>query len=185
MDGSDLQRFKRLKSFELTYQEFEKLADHAREAKLAFIATPFDLSSAEFTGHICDAIKIASGDNNFVPLIDAVAQIGKPTILSTGLLGADQLITPYSRLAGTPARKSPAVLRIMLPSSERRSRPNPKEKFECDIGYSDHTTGLDACFTAVCCGARIIEKHFTLAHDYSDFEIINYQPTHRKCWIFV
>ena len=45
VDGSDLQRFKRLKSFELTYQEFEKLADHAREAKLAFIATPFDLSS--------------------------------------------------------------------------------------------------------------------------------------------
>jgi N,N'-diacetyllegionaminate synthase len=39
----------------------------------------------------------------------------------------------------------------------------------CTVGYSDHTLGLEACLAAVALGARILEKHMTLRHDYSEF----------------
>jgi sialic acid synthase SpsE len=42
-------------------------------------------------------------------------------------------------------------------------------EFDCHVGYSDHTLGIEAALTAVSLGARVIEKHFTLRHDYSDF----------------
>jgi N,N'-diacetyllegionaminate synthase len=44
-----------------------------------------------------------------------------------------------------------------------------RERFGTTVGYSDHTLGLDACLTAVALGARILEKHFTLRHDFSEF----------------
>ena len=43
------------------------------------------------------------------------------------------------------------------------------DQFTCEIGYSDHTIGSDACLAAIACGAGIIEKHFTLDHNFSDF----------------
>jgi len=39
----------------------------------------------------------------------------------------------------------------------------------CVVGYSDHTIGIDAAVLSVAAGARIVEKHFTLRHDFSDF----------------
>ena len=42
-------------------------------------------------------------------------------------------------------------------------------ELDCTIGYSDHTLGVEACLTAVALGARILEKHLTLSHDYSEF----------------
>ncbi len=47
--------------------------------------------------------------------------------------------------------------------------PTLARELGCTIGYSDHTLGIEACVAAVALGARILEKHFTLDHDYSDF----------------
>src|SRR5690242_17910270 len=84
VSSSDAERFKRLKSFELTYDQFEELADLARSHGLLFISTPFDLQSADFLKNIVDALKIASGDNNFYPLIARAAATGLPLIVSLG-----------------------------------------------------------------------------------------------------
>ena len=54
-----------------------------------FFSTPFDLKSAEFLNSIQPLFKIASGDNNFFPLIDIVAQFKKPMIVSTGVADLD------------------------------------------------------------------------------------------------
>src|ERR1041385_6526093 len=61
VSASDRDRFARLKSFELTHSQFEKLAELARAHGLLFISTPFDLRSAEFLRTIVDGFKIASG----------------------------------------------------------------------------------------------------------------------------
>jgi len=37
-----------------------------------------------------------------------------------------------------------------------------KEEFDVNIGYSDHTIGIEVPIAAVALGASIIEKHFTL-----------------------
>ena len=92
VSADDVERYKRLKSFELSYNEFEKLSRVARGAGILFISTPFDIESALFLDSIVDALKIASGDNNFYPLIEIVAETGKPIIMSTGLADIQQII---------------------------------------------------------------------------------------------
>ncbi|HEX9785644.1 MAG TPA: N-acetylneuraminate synthase family protein, partial [Opitutaceae bacterium] len=81
----DRARYDRLASFELTYEQFEELQRLARSLGLLFIATPLDLESAAFLEGQVDAYKIASGDNNFFPLIERICRTGKPLILSLGL----------------------------------------------------------------------------------------------------
>ena len=70
----DVDRFNRMKSFELTTENFEELAIRARNNGLLFISTPLDMPSATFLIKLVDALKIASGDNTFNPLIELVSR---------------------------------------------------------------------------------------------------------------
>src|SRR5438876_4988 len=80
----DAIRFNRLKSFELGLDAFADLAQLARSLGLLFVSTPFDLVSARSLAEFVDAIKIASGDLLFFPLLAEVARLGRPIILSSG-----------------------------------------------------------------------------------------------------
>ena len=84
-------RFKKLKKFELSYSQFKSLKKTANKLGLYFISTPFDLESANFLSRNSDIIKIASGDNNFFPLINTIAKTGKPIIMSTGLINSSEV----------------------------------------------------------------------------------------------
>ena len=58
------------------------------------------------------------------------------------------------------------------------------KKFDCTLGYSDHTQGTDACIAAVVMGARVIEKHFTLDNKLSSFRdhMLSANPSEFKKW---
>lgn len=175
----DEARFARLKSFELSYDVFEKLAGVAREAGLLFLSTPFDLASAEFLNRLVPAFKIASGDNDFYPLLEKTASCGKPILLSGGLADTSQLrhskefIEQVWERQGI--RQELAVLHCVagypVPPEEANlaAIPRLRDELGCTIGYSDHTIGVQAAIIAAALGARIIEKHFTLDKNYSDF----------------
>ena len=175
----DQRRFNQLKSFELTFNEFGRLCRVAREAGLLFLSTPFDLESAEFLNTIVPAFKIASGDNNFYPLLETVASFGKPVILSGGL--ADLVQLRYSKALieyiwnGRGLQQDVAVLHCVsgypVPAAEANLSAirSLKRKLQCTVGYSDHTTGIEAAVLSVALGARIVEKHFTIDKHYSDF----------------
>lgn len=173
-------RFQRLKSFELSYDQFSELGENARFAGLTFISTPLDMESAEFLYGEVDAFKVASSDNNFWPLIEFAARSNKPVILSSGLADLDDI---RKAAAFVRARQNRSVggpgLGILHCVS---SYPTPPEQANlraiqtiqrelpgCTAGYSDHTQGIDAAVMAVAMGAAIVEKHFTVAHDHSDF----------------
>ena len=176
---SDEARFSRLKSFELSFAQFAQLSNLAKELGLLFISTPFDLASAEFLEHIVDAYKIASGDNNFYPLLEVVARTGKPVIISTGVSDFEQVAKTISfvtrqwndrKLKGQLALLHCVSSYPVAPGQANlRSMQCLAENFDHTIGYSDHTLGLDAALLAVALGARIIEKHFTLDHNFSGF----------------
>ena len=70
VNKNEKKRFKKLKKFELSYTQFEKLAKYSKSKGLKFISTPFDLNSAIFLSKIVDCFKISSGDNNFFQLIE-------------------------------------------------------------------------------------------------------------------
>lgn len=173
-------RFQRLKSFELNYDQFAELGQLARAVGLIFISTPLDMESARFLNGEVDAFKIASSDNNFWPLINYAAMSGKPVILSTGLAGLGQIRAAVNHIhtcqGGLEGTEGLAVLHCVS------SYPTPPEQANlaairtllqelpsCAVGYSDHTQGIEAAVMSVAMGGEIVEKHFTVAHDHSDF----------------
>jgi N,N'-diacetyllegionaminate synthase len=175
----DEARFAMLKDFELSYDEFEKLSQVARDEQVIFLSTPFDLKSAEFLNGLVPAFKIASGDNTFYPLLEKIAEFGKPIMLSTGLVGMKQLAYSKSLIekvwADKGIQQDIALLHCVCSYPTPPSNANLssilflRENFGGTIGYSDHTLGIEAAVISVALGARIIEKHFTLDRNFSDF----------------
>lgn len=176
---ADTARFERLKSFELTYSQFSQLSQLAHSLGMLFISTPLDLESAQFLDLIIDAYKIASGDNNFYPLLDEVAKTGKPLIISTGASEPELIVNAISVLENGwrkyNKRSDLAILHCVSCYPAPENQVNLQiltylaEKYRYSIGYSDHMMGIEASVLAVACGARIIEKHFTLDNSFSSF----------------
>ena len=175
----DKKRFKQLKRFELSYKQFQFLKKLAHKNKLKFIATPLDLLSADFVARNADIIKIASGDNNFYPLIDKVLKSKKPIIISTGMTNASQIkiLTNYivKAIGKKETEKRISLLHCVTsyPVDDKfanlRSIDYLIKNSKLTIGYSDHTLGNEACIAAVTIGAKIIEKHFTINKKFSKF----------------
>jgi len=175
----DKVRFSRLKSFELTESEFERLSTVARDAGLLFLSTPFDIESAQFLEPLVPAFKIASGDNNFFPLIDVVARTGKPIILSSGMTDIEQITATKDFIQGIwreqEINQELAVLHSVASYPAPPQEANLlairqlRDRLGVTVGYSDHTLGIEAAVLSVALGARIIEKHFTPDKNYSEF----------------
>ncbi|MBK9292979.1 MAG: N-acetylneuraminate synthase family protein [Oligoflexia bacterium] len=177
--STDEARFSRLKSFELKYSQFEKLSKLAKSLGLLFGSTPLDLESADYLNNIVDFIKIASSDSSFYPLLEKVSTFNKPIILSSGLTSLEQLkkskhVIEHG-LKQTSSNKELAVLHCVtcypVPPEQANLRAihTLKSELGCSIGYSDHTLGIDAALLATVQGARIIEKHFTINKNQSEF----------------
>jgi sialic acid synthase SpsE len=175
---ADENRIRQLSRFQLRYDQFEQLARTAARHDLLFLSTPFDLESARFLAPLVPAFKIASGDNNFLPLIETVARTGKPILLSTGLMnlaeaaGTRDFIRGIWREAGI--QQNLALLHCVVnyptsPENAHLAAIRSLCSLGVTVGYSDHTLGIEAAVLAVALGARIIEKHFTLDKSHSDF----------------
>lgn len=178
--GGDEKRLNRLKSFKFTKEQFEKLAKIAKHNGLIFFSTPFDIESAIFLNKIQPIFKIASGDINFYPLIKKVASFGKPMILSTGSAYINLIKRAYNEVAKLWDKKKTKSKLAFLHCTSGYPVPFDQANIgsilylkklfpNIEIGYSDHTLGLDAAVSSVFAGARIIEKHFTIDKNYSDF----------------
>ena len=169
-------KFKRLKKFELSYEQFVKLSVIAKKNDLKFISTPLDIKSAIFLNNIVDCFKIASGDNNYYNLIKTVLNFNKTTFISTGLLGfaeVKSLLKFINKIQFNLSRLSlfhcVSDYPVSFEEANLLSIKFLKEKFPITIGYSDHTIGKEASLLAVSLGAKIIEKHFTLSNNFSKF----------------
>lgn len=174
------ERLQRLRKFALTPEQFRGLAAFANARGVKFFSTPFDLPSADALSTFCPAIKISSGDNNFFPLIERVASFRLPMILSTGVADLSDIEEARKRVMRVWSSQGHAGNLALLHCVS--SYPTPAEaanlgairtladKFkDCTIGYSDHTLGIEAAVLSVGLGARLIEKHFTIRKDLSDF----------------
>lgn len=176
---NDAERFAQLKSFELSEAEFAELAALARSLRLLFFSTAFDLASAKFLAPIVDAFKVASGDNTFYPLLAAVARTGRPVIVSTGATELPEICrsVDFIRREQSAAGSAAPIAVLHCVSSypvppeqvNLRAIPYLADHLGVPVGYSDHTAGVDAAPAAVALGAHMVEKHFTLDHEYSSF----------------
>jgi N-acetylneuraminate synthase/N,N'-diacetyllegionaminate synthase len=178
ISATQTERIKQLGKFRLSYKDFEKLARIANQEKVLFLSTPFDIESARFLDSLVSAHKIASGDNIFFPLLDVIARTGKPILLSTGLTDLDEIVHTKNFIFDIwnqlGIHQELAVLHCVscypTPASEANLLAiSTLKELGTTVGYSDHTLGIEAAVLSVALGARIIEKHFTLDKEYSEF----------------
>ena len=161
--------------YELYQQAFtpwewhKPIMKRASELGMLCFSTPFDDSAVDFLEELdVPAYKIASFENNHLPLIEKVAAIGKPMILSTGMATLAELDQAVNVI-----RKAGCQNLVLLkctstyPASTKNSNvitiPHMRELFKCQVGLSDHTMGIGASISAVAHGATVIEKHLTLS----------------------
>ena len=143
----------------------------ANDLGMVCFSSPFDESAVDFLEDLnVPAYKIASFENNHLPLIRKVASTDKPLIISTGMASIAEIDEAVcsAREAGC---KDLALLKCTstYPASPEHSDiltiPHMRKMFNCEVGLSDHTMGNDCALAAVAMGASVIEKHVTFDNE--------------------
>ncbi|MSR78069.1 MAG: hypothetical protein EXS63_07590 [Candidatus Omnitrophica bacterium] len=157
-----------LKQCEFGEKDFTQLQRIAGNLGVTFFSTPFDAESVALLEKLDAGLyKIASFDITHDELLECVAATQKPVIISRGMANAEEVDaairiiekhgSPYALLHCISAYPTPpeqANLNVIK---------TLRERYECPVGYSDHTLGFRVPVLAVAAGAMIIEKHFTLS----------------------
>ena len=162
-----------LHKLELTRDTHEKLIEHCENRKIQFFSTGFDTESIDLLVELgLDRFKVPSGEITNLPYLRHVGQFGKPVILSTGMSNLDEIEMALSILeqAGTPRTRTTVLhCNTEYPTPmidvNLRAMLTIRDKFGVEVGYSDHTSGIEVAIAAVALGATVIEKHFTLDRD--------------------
>ena len=142
--------------------------DRAKELGLIAFSSAFDASSVDFLEDLeVPLYKIASFENNDLPLIRKVASTGKPMIISTGLASIGEISDAVNaaRASGCDdltLLKTTSTYPASPENTNIRTIPHLRELFNCRVGLSDHTLGIGVAVASVALGASVIEKHVTL-----------------------
>lgn len=159
-----------LKKLELSQQDHEILIDYCNQKGICFFSTAFDMDSIEYLHSLNLGMwKIPSGEITNYPYLRKIAQYQEPVIISTGMCELSDIESAVKVLLEFGVRQE--QITILHCNTEY---PTPFEdvnlkamleigdKFGVQIGYSDHTKGIEVPIAAVALGATVIEKHFTL-----------------------
>ena len=177
---SEESQFDMLKKLELSESEHDLLLDYCRQKNIKFLSTPFDEDSIELLKSKGITIgKIPSGEVTNLPYLQAMAKAFPQIILSTGMCDMQEIQDALKVLldAGTK-KENITVLHCNTEYPTPMQDVNLKamnhigKELEIEIGYSDHTLGIEVPIAAVALGATVIEKHFTLERNMEE-------PDHR------
>lgn len=155
-----------LKETELSDESFRRIRSHCDRRSIRFMCSPWDVVSLDFLEELgVEVYKISSADLVNLPLLDAVADTGKPMILSTGMATQHEIEVTINYLKARKA--SFAVLHCVSAYPAPFEALNLRfmkelENFEVPVGYSGHERGISIPVVAATMGASIIEKHITL-----------------------
>lgn len=164
----ELSQAEMLKKLLLSFDDFRELSQYCKSVGIQFLSTPFDLESIDFLEEIgCPFWKIPSGEITNLPYLERLATTGKPIIMSTGMCTLEEVSDAVSILKQNHAGKI-----ILLHCTTQYPAPYSEinlnamqilqREFGVEVGYSDHTKGIEVPIAAVAMGATVIEKHFTL-----------------------
>ncbi|WP_026908879.1 N-acetylneuraminate synthase [Paucisalibacillus globulus] len=166
--GNDESQFGLIKKLELDYDKHIELLAYCKQKNILFLSSPFDLESIELLYNLDMKIfKIPSGEINNLPYLRKVGQTKRKVILSTGMSFLDEI-----EIAVQVLRENGATDITILHCNTEYPTPiedvnlnamiSIKKGLNVNVGYSDHTLGIEVPIAAVALGATVIEKHFTL-----------------------
>ena len=166
--GSDETQLQMLQKLTLTEDNFLSLRDYCKEVGIGFISTPFDLDSIAFLETFdMDFWKVPSGEVTNLPYLEAIARTKRKVVMSTGMCNMNEIQDAMEVL-----KKNGTTEITLLHCNTQYPTPYEhvnlsamstiKDNLHKEVGYSDHTQGIEVPIAAVAMGATVIEKHFTL-----------------------
>jgi N,N'-diacetyllegionaminate synthase len=164
-------QYEMIKKLQLSDADHFELKAYCAQKNIGFFSTGFDIPSLHFLNDKMELsfFKIPSGEITNLPYLRTVAAFGKPVILSTGMANLSEIGAALSILqTGNLKKEDITVLHCNTEYPTPMSDVNIKamlgiqREFDVNIGYSDHTQGIEIPIAAVAMGATVIEKHFTL-----------------------
>lgn len=166
--NSEESQLEMLQKLELSESDHYELIRYCNSKKINFFSTAFDLLSLEFLKKLgLRLFKIPSGEITNLPYLEKVARLAEEIIISTGMSNMEEIGDAIRVIK----KLSAAKITVLHCNTEY---PTPyqdvnllamneiEKEFNVEVGYSDHTLGIEIPIAAVALGAKVIEKHFTL-----------------------
>ncbi len=159
------------------FEWHKELFDYAKKLKITCFSTPFDEIAVDFLESLnCPFYKVASFEMNHIPLIKKIARTRKPIIISTGMANLKEIDVAYRTAKKNKARE----IILLYCVSNYPSRISDfnfnnirilKERYNCKVGFSDHSTDNRVVAAAIAAGAEVIEKHIALESQKKGFDL--------------
>ncbi len=160
----DATRMEYWKRMEFPEEEWAGLKKHCEECGMEFLATPFSIAAVEMLERLdVKRYKVGSGDVNNLLMLDRIASIGKPVLLSSGMSSWEELDRAIAHV-----QKHHSLLSLMHCTTAYPCPPERcglatisgmKQRYSLPVGYSDHSGTLFAGLGAVALGAELLEFH--------------------------
>lgn len=168
--GADESQLDMVRRLELTPNDHRVLLAHCAQSGIAFLSTPFDLESIELLRGLGIATgKVPSGEITNKPYLQAMARAFERLIISTGMCTLQDVRDALDVVLQAGARRERITLlhcntEYPTPMADvnLRAMRTLADEFGTEVGYSDHTEGIEVPIAAVALGAQVIEKHITL-----------------------
>jgi len=159
------------------FEWHKELFNYAKKLKIICFSTPFDESAVDLLESLnCPFYKVASFEMNHIPLIKKIAQTKKPIIISTGMANLKEIDLAY-KTAKNNGAKEIILLYCVSNYPSRISDFNfnnikiLKERYNCKVGFSDHSIDNKVVAAAIVAGAEVIEKHIALEGQKKGFDL--------------
>ncbi|MDC1038365.1 N-acetylneuraminate synthase [Candidatus Marinimicrobia bacterium] len=172
---TDETQFEMIKKLELDRNAHETLIEYCKQKDIQFLSTAFDHDSIDLLDQLnMPLFKIPSGEITNLPYLRHIGRMGKPIIMSTGMSSLEEVRDALNVLIESGAEKEQITIlhcNTEYPTPMKdvnlKAMLNIKDELGVNIGYSDHTLGIEVSIAAVAMGATVIEKHFTLDRNMS------------------
>lgn len=163
-------QYEMIKRLQLNEDDHRTLINYCQEKRITFLSSPFDLLSIKLLHKLgLDTFKIPSGEIVNLPYLEAIGRLNKKILMSTGMADMGEIEDALNILINSGTDKT--NITVLHVNTEY---PTPMEDvnltamltiraaFKINVGYSDHTLGIEVPIAAVALGAKVIEKHYTL-----------------------
>ena len=160
----DATRFDYWKRMEFTLEQWKEIKQHCDEVGLEFMSSPFSNAAVDLLEEVgVKRYKIGSGEvNNFV-LLEKIAQTSKPVIISSGMSSYNELDKTVAFLKSRNVSYSILQCTTAYPTKPKEFGLNViqelKNRYNVSVGFSDHSSTVEACIAATALGAEILEFH--------------------------
>ena len=168
--------YKIFKGSELTPEETCDMFELARDNGLEIFTTAGDIETIKWVEELQPSCwKISSGLLTHISMVRYLASLGRPLIVSTGMASIDDIDLAIETIRSTgnsniSLLQCTSLYPAPVDSLNLSTISWLKERYNCEVGFSDHSLGSDAAFLSVGAGATLIEKHFSLDNGRSGFD---------------